>query len=125
VLPEGDFFDGAHKYAAARPPFRVPAALDDVITARLQDAARRVFAALGGRGLMRVDFFVHPGEEPVVNEVNTMPGMTAASQYPQMWAAAGHPYREVLDVLVATALGGARPGLLRGSAPGSPALTPA
>jgi D-alanine-D-alanine ligase len=123
VLPEGNFFDGAHKYAAARPPFRVPAALDPALTARLQECARRVFAALGGRGLMRVDFFIGPGEALVVNEVNTMPGMTPASQYPEMWAAAGYTYREVLDVLVATALGGARPGLLRGSAPHSPALT--
>ncbi|WP_245753595.1 D-alanine--D-alanine ligase family protein [Geodermatophilus ruber] len=103
VLPDGDFFDGAHKYASARPPFRVPAALDQVTTALLQERARQVFTALGGHGLMRVDFFVRPGEEPVVNEVNTMPGMTASSQYPQMWAAAGLSYRAVLDVLVATA----------------------
>jgi D-alanine-D-alanine ligase len=103
LLPDGDFFDGAHEYAAARPPFRIPAELDAVGTARLQECARQVFTALGGRGLMRVDFFVRPGEEPVINEVNTMPGMTAASQYPQMWAAAGYAYDQVLDVLVTTA----------------------
>ena len=62
----------------------------------------------------------------MVNEVNTMPGMTAASQYPQMWAAAGYTYREVLDVLIATALGNSPRGLL-GAAGTDPvrALAPA
>jgi D-alanine-D-alanine ligase len=62
---------------------------------------------LGCAGLLRVDFFVgrDAGGRVVaaVNEVNTMPGMTAVSQFPRMWQAAGTPYPRLLDLLVETA----------------------
>ena len=61
------------------------------------------FHALEATGLSRVDFFV-TADGPVINEVNTMPGFTPISMYPQMWAASGVDYPELLSTLVQTAL---------------------
>ena len=66
--------------------------------------AIEVFEVLGCKGLARVDFFVPMGGEPVVNEINTFPGFTPASQFPRMWAAAGMSYAEVVDTLIRTAV---------------------
>jgi len=81
--------------------FLVPAPLEDRDRKALEDAAVVVFDALGCDGLARVDFFLPDGDVgPVLNEVNTMPGFTEASQVPKMFAAAGLPYADLLDVLV-------------------------
>jgi D-alanine-D-alanine ligase len=98
------FFDYDSKYVATSTVFDIPARLDPATTALVQDRAVRAFHALECRGLLRVDMFLQPGAEPVINEVNTFPGFTAASQFPQMWRAAGLEFRELLDVLIETAL---------------------
>ena len=59
---------------------------------------------MGGEGLARVDFFVMPDESLVVNEINTMPGFTPTSMYPQMWAASGVDYPALVDRLIQLAL---------------------
>ncbi|MCP2321550.1 D-alanine-D-alanine ligase [Hamadaea flava] len=105
------FFDYSAKYAAGA-TFDIPARLDAATTALLQDQAIRAFRALDCRGLLRVDFFLPPTGEPVVNEVNTFPGFTAASQFPQIWATAGIPFPNLLDILIATALGASRDSLV-------------
>lgn len=100
------FFDYAAKYTDAATEFAVPDLEEDVAEA-LADTAVRVFRVLGCAGLLRVDFFVRRDADgrvvAAVNEVNTMPGMTAVSQYPRMWQAAGLAYPRLLDVLVETA----------------------
>ena len=73
----------------------------------LEDAAVAVFDALGCAGVARIDFFLTDAGW-VLNEVNTMPGFTEASQVPKMFAAAGLPYADLLDLLVSDALRGAR-----------------
>jgi D-alanine-D-alanine ligase len=83
--------------------FRVPAALTVDERDALAEAALLLFDALGCRGLARVDFFLTPAG-PVLNEVNTMPGLTPQSQLPRMMAAAGHPYPDLLDLLVQVAV---------------------
>ncbi|QKG19839.1 D-alanine--D-alanine ligase family protein [Actinomadura verrucosospora] len=91
-------FDTRSKYdGSAR--FSVPADLDDADRAALTGAALRMFDALGCAGVARIDFFL-TGYGPVLNEVNTMPGMTAESQVPRMFAAAGLPYEELVARLV-------------------------
>ncbi|MGI5498610.1 D-alanine--D-alanine ligase family protein [Lentzea sp. CA-135723] len=91
-------FDTAVKYdGTAR--FVIPAPLDDTELKALEDAALRVYEALGCRGLARVDFFL-TADGFVLNEVNTMPGMTAESQVPKMFAAAGLSYPDLLDKLI-------------------------
>ncbi|NJC12603.1 D-alanine-D-alanine ligase [Micromonospora profundi] len=98
------FFDYDAKYDGGA-VFEIPAPLDDSTTEVLRDRAIRAFHALDCRGLLRVDFFL-PGEgaEPIVNEVNTFPGFTAASQFPQIWRRAGIGFPALLDILIDGAL---------------------
>jgi D-alanine-D-alanine ligase len=103
-VPEGGLFDFHAKYSDPSTRFEVPAALDVATFDRMRAQARTAFDALGCAGLLRVDFFLRPDGTLVLNEVNTFPGFTAASQYPRMWQAAGIGYRELLDTLVDTAL---------------------
>lgn len=91
-------FDTAVKYDGSA-QFVIPAPLADIELKALEDAALRVYEALGCRGLARVDFFL-TGDGFVLNEVNTMPGMTAESQVPKMFAATGLSYPDLLDKLV-------------------------
>ena len=95
-------FDHADKYGGAA-DLRVPAAIDDTERKALEDAAVALFDALGCAGVARVDFFL-TDDGPVLNEVNTMPGFTAQSQVPRMFAAAGLPYADLLDLLIQDAL---------------------
>ncbi|TYK49075.1 D-alanine--D-alanine ligase family protein [Actinomadura decatromicini] len=91
-------FDTASKYdGSAR--FSVPADITDTERKALTEAALRMFDALGCAGVARVDFFLTE-HGPVLNEVNTMPGMTAQSQVPRMFAAAGVSYEELVARLV-------------------------
>jgi D-alanine-D-alanine ligase len=94
-------FDTRAKYdGSAR--FTVPAALAAADRDALVDAALRMFDALGCAGVARIDFFL-TAAGPVLNEVNTMPGMTAESQVPRMFAAAGVPYEDLVARMVAAA----------------------
>jgi D-alanine-D-alanine ligase len=97
VVPEG-LFDTDRKYDG-NADFRLPARLEPTELKELTEAATAIFAAIGCRGVARVDFFV-TDHGVVLNEVNTMPGMTAESQVPKMFAAAGLAYADLLDVLV-------------------------
>jgi len=98
------FFDYQAKYADTATVFDVPAGLDPATTHAIGQDALRVFRELGCSGLLRVDFFLRPDGTRILNEVNTFPGFTSVSQYPRMWQAAGLGYRDLLDVLVDTAL---------------------
>jgi D-alanine-D-alanine ligase len=95
-------FDTRSKYdGSAR--FSVPADIGGADQAALTGAALRMFDALGCAGVARIDFFLTE-EGPVLNEVNTMPGMTAESQVPRMFAAAGVSYEQLVARLVDAAL---------------------
>src|SRR5699024_64027 len=78
---------------------QIPADLADDVIAEVQQLSRQTFRALGCDGLTRVDFFVTESG-PVINEVNTMPGLTPASAYPMMFKAAGIEFPEVVDILI-------------------------
>lgn len=86
----------------------VPAEISPEARRRVKQTARDVYRALGCRGLARVDMFLKADGEVVLNEVNTFPGITSYSRYPRMMAAAGIPFAEVIDRLVAFALSGQR-----------------
>jgi D-alanine-D-alanine ligase len=105
ILPSEShaFFDYDAKYGDATTVFDIPAKLDPAVTDALGRDALRLFRALGCSGLLRVDFFVRPDGGRIINEVNTFPGFTSASQYPRMWQAAGLGYRDLLDILIDTA----------------------
>jgi len=98
------FYDFDAKYLEDVATFDIPADLPAQTTARIQELSRRAFAALDAQGLARVDFFVRPDGDVVINEVNTLPGFTPISMYPRMWAAGGVSYPELISVLIRTAL---------------------
>ncbi|HEY4277035.1 MAG TPA: D-alanine--(R)-lactate ligase [Conexibacter sp.] len=84
----------------------VPADISPAARSLVQEAAKTVYRALGCRGLSRVDMFLTEGGHVILNEVNTLPGMTSYSRYPRMMAAAGLPLRDVIDRIVSLALTG-------------------
>jgi D-alanine--(R)-lactate ligase len=84
--------------------FIVPADIPEASRALVQDTAKAVYRALGCSGLARVDLFLTEDGAVVLNEVNTMPGMTSYSRYPRMMAAAGLPLADVIDRMVSGAL---------------------
>jgi len=116
LRPGTDWYDFSVKYVDGAVDVDVPADLTPAQTAAIRDVSRRAYLALDCQGLARVDFFL--GTDPatgadrlVVNEVNTMPGFTPTSMFPQMWAASGVSYPELVDRLIADAMDrGARAG---------------
>jgi D-alanine-D-alanine ligase len=108
ISADHQFFDYDAKYVGGTSTFVIPADIDPTIADHLAAAAVRTFRALGCAGLLRVDFFVHVDPDGrltvTVNEVNTMPGFTAVSQFPQIWQVAGTAYPDLLDLMIMTAL---------------------
>ncbi|MCW2786771.1 MAG: D-alanine/D-alanine ligase [Marmoricola sp.] len=99
------FYDFEAKYLPEQNTgLDVPADLAPEIAARVRELAVAAFLALDVEGLARVDFFVFDDGRVVLNEVETMPGFTATSMFPQMWAASGMDYPALLDRLVTLAL---------------------
>ena len=96
------FLDYTEKYTSTgHVSFVVPALLSKLLTAKIQKMAIRAFQSVDGSGLARVDFFVpRNGGELVVNELNTMPGLTEVSGYPKMWEASGLPFARLLETLI-------------------------
>ncbi|MFY7067408.1 D-alanine--D-alanine ligase family protein [Nocardiopsis changdeensis] len=98
-----DFYDFEAKYLSSS-GLTIPAEIPEDVTARLRGLAAEVFEAMGCEGLARVDFFYTEDGEVLVNELNTMPGFTPASAFPQMWAATGLDYAALVDRMITTAL---------------------
>lgn len=96
------FLDYTEKYASTgHVDFVVPAPLSKALTKRIQAMAIRAFQAIDGAGLARVDFFLRRDtSELVINELNTMPGLTEVSGFPKMWAASGIEFPSVLNQLI-------------------------
>jgi D-alanine-D-alanine ligase len=111
VLGDHEFYDFEAKYLDGTTSVQLPAPLSAEQTAEIRRLAVEAFEALECEGLARVDFFLGEDGNFVVNEINTMPGFTTTSMYPQMWAASGVSYAELVDRLIAEAL--ARPSGLR------------
>ncbi|MFI7600815.1 D-alanine--D-alanine ligase family protein [Actinoplanes sp. NPDC049681] len=105
VSTTGDeFYDFDAKYLGDGTPYQIPADLKPDVARQVQEYACRTFTALDCAGLARVDFFVTADDEVLLNEINTMPGFTPTSMFPQMWAATGLDYPKVVDRLIRTAL---------------------
>lgn len=99
------FFDYEAKYFdESAVELTCPADLPDHLVKEVQDIAVRAFEAVEAEGLARVDVFVTPDGQVIVNEINTMPGFTQFSMYPRMWEASGLSYPELIDELVQLAL---------------------
>jgi D-alanine-D-alanine ligase len=101
IVPCKEFYDYDAKYLAEGSELVIPAKLAKAEMKRVQQLAIAAFQAVDCTGLARVDFLMDPKSRKIfVNEINTMPGFTAISMYPKLWAATGVPYPELIDRLI-------------------------
>ncbi len=101
VVPSKDFYDYAAKYLEEGSELLIPARITKAQQKKVQELAVRAFRAVECIGLARVDFLMDPRSGKIfVNEINTMPGFTAISMYPKLWAASGIPYAQLIDRLI-------------------------
>jgi D-alanine-D-alanine ligase len=100
------FLDYTEKYAGTgNNEFVVPAPVSDELARKIQEMAIRAFKAIDGAGLARVDFFLRSDNGMLlVNEINTLPGLTDASGFPKMWHGSGVEFSQVVDSLIALAI---------------------
>jgi len=95
------FLDYTEKYSSTgNVEFIVPAKIPKATMAKIQKMAVTAYKAIDASGLSRVDFFLKKDGELLVNEVNTLPGLTDVSGYPKMWEASGVPFTRVIDQLI-------------------------
>ena len=105
VHTDSGFYDFDAKYLPEEQvDLDVPADVDADIAEEVRRLAVRTFEAIGCEGLARVDVFVTRDRKVYVNEINTMPGFTALSMFPRMWAASGMAYPELVDRLLQLAM---------------------
>jgi D-alanine-D-alanine ligase len=98
---QSDFYDYATKYTAGQADLIIPAALPESVIQQIQAMSLQAFRAIDAAGLARVDFFyLEATGEVLINEINTLPGFTATSMYPELWAASGVPFPALVDRLV-------------------------
>lgn len=101
---KGDVFDFHEKYTLQTARIHCPARIPDETAGRAREMAKGLYRALGCRGFARVDLFLTPDGRLLFNEVNTIPGFTAHSRFPQMMHAAGLPFGELIERLIEQAL---------------------
>jgi D-alanine-D-alanine ligase len=99
-----EFYDFEAKYLDGATSIELPAPIDQKIADEIRAKAIDAFVSLGCSGLARVDFFLTPSNEIIINELNTMPGFTATSVFPKMWEATGVTYSQLITHLLQTAL---------------------
>lgn len=94
------FFDYTEKYTLKTSKIHMPARIDATTEKRIQETAKLIYRTLGCSGFARVDMFLRPDGEIVFNEVNTIPGFTSHSRYPNMMKGIGLSFPEMLDKLI-------------------------
>ena len=100
-----EFYDYEAKYTYGHSQLIIPAKIDDVINQKVQEMALQAFTAVNALGLSRVDFFyLEDTKDILINEINTLPGFSPFSMYPQLWAHSGVAFPELLDILIQLAL---------------------
>lgn len=102
---DSDFYDYETKYTEGAAQLHIPANLSAEVVTQIQEMAAKAFIAVDAAGLSRVDFFyVEETGEVFINEINTLPGFTATSMYPQLWAETGIAFPQLVDNLINLAL---------------------
>ena len=101
IVPAKEFYDYNAKYLDEGSELIIPAKLSRAQTKKVQELAVAAFRAVDCSGLARVDFLMDPKSGKIfLNEINTMPGFTAISMYPKLWAASGLAYADLIDRLI-------------------------
>ena len=103
ILASREFYDYDDKYVLGTAETIAPTDLTDAQLAHAQRVATAAYRALRVEGLARVDLFLQPDDEVVINEVNTMPGFTPISMFPMLWEAEGVSFAQIVDELVSLA----------------------
>lgn len=112
LTPVSEFYTYEAKYIDGTTALHIPARIPQEVSERLRATAEKAFAAIGGEGLARVDFFVRKADQQIIlNEINTIPGFTSISMYPMLWEASGLAYPDLIDRLLQL-------GLARATEPG-------
>ena len=104
VDPHSTWYDFEAKYLGEATGMRIPAPIPAEAIALVRQLSCAAFDAISCEGLARVDCFYTTDGAVLVNDINTMPGMTPASGFPKMWAATGLPLPRLIDRIIATAL---------------------
>jgi D-alanine-D-alanine ligase len=104
IVAHAEWYDFSAKYDEGGMDLVIPARISPTADERVRELAVESFVATECEGMARIDFFVRPDDEVVVNEINTIPGFTSTSVYAKLFEAAGIPYEELLDRLIALAL---------------------
>ena len=105
VLSAAEFYDYDAKYNNSDSRTVIPAEVEEEKTEEMRRIARKIFRAVDGSGLARVDFFIDKKTGRVLfNELNTMPGFTPISMYPMLWVQAGMTETELMDRFIELAL---------------------
>lgn len=102
IVPVNDFYDFDAKYLTPS-RLEVPAVVDPATVEAIEEVARRAFAAIGARGMARIDLFLAADGRLLLNEINTIPGFTEASMFPRVWAASGVDFTMLVERLLAAA----------------------
>lgn len=100
IDPHFEFYDFEAKYLDGATKIEIPAPFNEDVISAIRDQSVRAFKAIGASGLARVDFFVTPDNQIIINEINTMPGFTPSSAYPKMWVASGLNYKKLISQLL-------------------------
>jgi D-alanine-D-alanine ligase len=101
IMPHGEFYTFESKYEDAESKTCIPALVDEKIQEEIRKLAIRVFKAVDGHGLSRVDFFLDRKTNKIyLNEINTLPGFTSISMYPQLIEDFGIGYSDLIDKLI-------------------------
>ena len=99
------FLDYTEKYSSTgHVEFLVPAKIPKATVKKIQAMAAVAYKSIDASGLSRVDFFLKPDGELLINEINTLPGLTEVSGFPKMWEASGVPFKSVIDQLIQMAI---------------------
>lgn len=105
VVPKHEFYSYEAKYIDEEGAVLIiPAKLSKKTIKKIQELAIKTFKTLECSGMARVDFFLKPNDEVVVNEINTIPGFTKISMYPKLWEASGLSYPKLLNKLIELAI---------------------
>ncbi len=104
IVAHAEWYDYSAKYDDGGMELVVPARIPEDVAEEVRRIAVDSFVATECEGMARIDFFVRPGGEVVVNEINTIPGFTATSVYAKLFEASGIPYADLLERLIELAL---------------------
>ncbi len=105
ITYSSDFYDYETKYSQGKADWTIPANIPAEIAQKIQQMSLQAFMAIDAAGLARVDFFyVEATGDVLINEINTLPGFTATSMFPQMWEKSGVSFPQLVDKLIQLAL---------------------